>query len=578
MLIPRTEKQYSVVDCSNQLEVNDVSGIVTIAQDGALDYEEETRLLCKIRARDGEGVDSHTSECTVNITVTDVNDSPPTLTFEFQNITVPENTPSGTVLDVRINASDPDTTASLTFDIEWAKSTAHKGAEEVSIEKVKKWFVVKKIADGEAAEAALVVGDKAPDREDADTLRLSIKVTDEKTDQGYLDKASQFLEIQILDENDTPPEFVGDYSDLKVLENSEEGTLIVVVEASDADEKDAVTLSMLPCATTTGGWTDGKNRTRHFIVIISFFCTFSDDTYISITQTDDFRAELVVSGKTLIDREKMETIQVILTIEDRNSHLKDQTFTVAVLDENDNGPTFLEDIIFASFTPYDKIGNSLKLISAKDVDQNEDLNFQLENDFEWPDGGLDPAPPVPFRVQNKEGNDAELLLNFDPLGVSNGYCNFTITCLDNDGKHNASVKGKVYAITSDFEVAVNYDNPSSVIRGLSMPIQSVFGEVYGFPSIIDSIADGEDDTKSVVKMHFIDEEKNEPVEASRIIEMSNEYAISQALISKNEDLGLNIVSVGNVTPDQGGGGVNNVLILEVGPSLEKVNKVSCHLR
>lgn len=518
--------------CTNVLDVDEKSGRVTLTRDGALNYESAKNVLCQITARDGDGVEQTSSECTVNITVVDVNDSPPALTFNVQNVTVKENSPKGTVVEVEIGASDLDTTASLSFDIDWESSTASKDGAPVNIEKVKKWFVVEELAKGENASAALKVGAGNPDREVADTLQLSIKVTDKNTEDGYSDTDSKRLLVQILDENDTPPEFVGDYSDLKVFENSENGTKVAVVNASDKDENDAVTFSI------------------------------KDDTYITITQLSDFSAELIVSGKTEIDREERETVLVILTIEDKAGHPIEQTFNVTVLDENDNPPIFQDDIILTSFTPYDTPGNILITFKADDADQSENLNYMLENDFEWPDGGFITPPEVPFRVQKKEDNYAELLLNFDPVGVNTGYCNFTISCLDNDGLHKASILGKVYAITSDYEVAVSYNNPVSYVKSLVIPIQNIFKEVYEFPSIIDSAAEGEDSTKSIVKMHFIDKEKNEPVQASRIIEMSNDYSISQALISKNEDLGLDIESVGNVTPDKGGG-INNVLILEI---------------
>ncbi|XP_068203196.1 cadherin EGF LAG seven-pass G-type receptor 2-like isoform X2 [Palaemon carinicauda] len=522
---------YFSVNCTNTLAVDRKSGRVTLAQDNALDYEVEQNLCCAVEARDALGDAEYLRDNSViNIAVIDVNDSPPTIAV--QNGTIRENSESGTSLDIKINASDPDTSASLRFSIQWERSTAYKDDAVVSIEKVIKWFVVVKTEDEEISSAVLRVGTKKPDREVADTLRLSVMVTDDKTAATYQAKDSEFVEIKILDENDTPPEFVGDYTDLKVLENSVNGTKIALISASDADENDAVVFSI------------------------------DEDTYFRIEQETDFSGVLMVSGNAEIDREEREIVQVTITIEDKNSHPTSQMFTVNILDENDNPPIFQKKILFATFTPYDKPGKSLLVFEADDKDQNENLNYQMADDFEWPEGGPDPPPNVPFTVQKKEGNNADLLLNFDPLGVNSGYCTFTVICNDNNGKHSASVQGKVYAITTEFEVAVVYGNTKSDTSIQRIAIQNTFEEVYGFPCFIDSIDEGEDETKSVVKMHFIDDGKNEPVQADRIIEMSNVYSISQELIAKNEELGLNILSVGSVTQESGGS-VNGILILEI---------------
>ena len=50
-------------------------------------------------------------------------------------------------------------------------------------------------------------------------------------------------------------------------------------------------------------------------------------------------------------------------------------------------------------------------------------------------------------------------------------------------------------------------------------IMSIFEDALGYPCMIDSIAEDENDKDiSVVEMHFIDEELNEPVKADVIIQ------------------------------------------------------------
>ena len=50
-------------------------------------------------------------------------------------------------------------------------------------------------------------------------------------------------------------------------------------------------------------------------------------------------------------------------------------------------------------------------------------------------------------------------------------------------------------------------------------ITDIFSDAFGYPCTIDSITEDDNDNGiSVVKMHFIDEELNEPVKADIIIQ------------------------------------------------------------
>lgn len=149
------------------------------------------------------------------------------------------------------------------------------------------------------------------DRERCDEYVLNVTVYDLGRPQKSV---SSVLPVQVLDENDNAPRFVQALSAFRVAENALNGTVIVRLNATDADE--------------------GENARV---------------AYALVTDTRDFRVDgvtgvLTVNGE--LDRERCEVYELRVRASDRGGRADpaalyaDAIVRVTVDDINDNAPAF----------------------------------------------------------------------------------------------------------------------------------------------------------------------------------------------------------------------------------------------
>ncbi|XP_058654493.1 protocadherin gamma-A4 [Onychostoma macrolepis] len=190
------------------VEVDHVTGEVKVM--GALDYEEASSHELDVQAKDGGGQSSH---CKLIIDVIDVNDNSPVIVVKSTTPTVPEDASPGTMVAL-LHVYDLDTGTSGRVTCEISDDMPFKLVSEV-----KNYF--------------MLVIDGVLDREKCPHYNITMTAVDAGTPPLF---SSKTVAITVIDVNDNPPIFRhSDYS-IKFVENQPQGTLVIKVNADDADE------------------------------------------------------------------------------------------------------------------------------------------------------------------------------------------------------------------------------------------------------------------------------------------------------------------------------------------------------
>ena len=144
------------------------------------------------------------------------------------------------IITDEIEAYDPDTTADLKYTIDWEESYATKPGFIVDPKFYKGCFVIEELMiDRNNVFGVLSANSSFEyniDYEKFEVVYLAITVED--IDQEIMpNSASAILVVQIEDENDNPPEFVGDTLTVsrRVIEEAETDVLIGNIIAIDID-------------------------------------------------------------------------------------------------------------------------------------------------------------------------------------------------------------------------------------------------------------------------------------------------------------------------------------------------------
>uniref|UniRef100_A0A1X7V4J9 Cadherin domain-containing protein n=1 Tax=Amphimedon queenslandica TaxID=400682 RepID=A0A1X7V4J9_AMPQE len=203
---------------SNSRIVYEITGTVTFIIDattgvislvGELDYETETSIVFDVLARDS-GIQEQVSTAVVNITVTNVNDNPPSFLNQVYNFTVYENTvePQFTVL-----AQDPDNSIEVLNPLNYSLlSSCLSGAVAIS--------------SGDGVLSLL----QPFDRESLSNCVLVVSVSD------GLHSSNVIVNMRILDVNDNQPSFTQSIYTESIPEIYPVNTFVTTVTATDPDE------------------------------------------------------------------------------------------------------------------------------------------------------------------------------------------------------------------------------------------------------------------------------------------------------------------------------------------------------
>ncbi|RMB93087.1 hypothetical protein DUI87_30593 [Hirundo rustica rustica] len=187
--------------------VDSESGEVRTAD--LLDFEDKSKYMFVLEARDGGGLTSH---CEVQIDITDENDNAPEITILSLSTSVPEDAPTGTVVAVlKVRDRDSGENGQVSCEL--------SGEAPLSI-----------VAS--AGGSYKVVTASALDREQAAEHRVTVVARDRGRPAL---RSSAELVLEVSDVNDNAPVFEEAAYSAYVAENNAAGALVLRVQARDAD-------------------------------------------------------------------------------------------------------------------------------------------------------------------------------------------------------------------------------------------------------------------------------------------------------------------------------------------------------
>lgn len=323
---------------ADKFVIGSETGTISVANGASLDPDlsdpKKKNYILTVAALDG-GDQQLSSACHVNITVLDVNNKAPTF-GELETVYIKENTPVGTFV-YRLNASDLDNEPVLRyfFDSDASEARTENG---VIIKQSEYDFM--SAFDLNPNDGVIRVV-KMLDREKVETMKIAILVEDIASMSGK-QVATGILSVVITDENDNNPKFHKPFYRRSIVENSQLGTTILNVVATDADKNKSVTYEL-----------EGPEE------------------IMNLVHLDAVSGEIVVQEK--IDHEIFQWLNFTVRAIDSGNPPRSSLAEcfIQVIDENDNNPYFVTD--FQNLTIYENqpIGTQIAVIEAHDADSGD---------------------------------------------------------------------------------------------------------------------------------------------------------------------------------------------------------------
>uniref|UniRef100_A0A8C5K818 FAT atypical cadherin 1 n=1 Tax=Jaculus jaculus TaxID=51337 RepID=A0A8C5K818_JACJA len=315
--------QSQSTDIMESFAINMETGWITTLKE--LDHEERDNYLIKVVASDhGEKVQL-SSTAIVDVTVTDVNDSPPRFTAEIYKGTVSEDDPPGGVIAI-LSTTDADSeeiNRQVSYFITGGDALGQFAVENIQSE----WKVFVK---------------KPLDREKRDSYLLTITATD----GTFSSKA--IVEVKVLDANDNSPVCEKTlYSDT-IPEDVLPGKLIMQVSATDADIRSNAEI-------TYALFGSGAEKFR-----------LTPDT-----------GELTTFAP--LDREEQAVYNFLVKATDGGGRSCQATVVLTLEDVNDNAPEFTADPYTITVFENTEPGTLLARVQATDADAglNRKISYSL---------------------------------------------------------------------------------------------------------------------------------------------------------------------------------------------------------
>ncbi|XP_020137856.2 protocadherin gamma-B1 isoform X15 [Microcebus murinus] len=263
-----------------------------ITTNGTLDFEETTKYVLGVEAKDG-GV--HTAHCIVQIEIVDENDNAPEVTFMSFSNQIPEDSDLGTVIAlIKVRDKDSGQNGLVTCYMQ----------EEVPF----------KLESTSKNYYKLVI-DRALNREQTEYYNVTIVATD----SGKPSLSSRTsVTLYISDVNDNAPVFLQASYAVHVAENNPPGASIAQVRASDPDL--------------------GPNGSVSYSIVASDLGPRELSSYVSVSAQSG-----VVFAQRAFDHEQLRAFQLTLQARDQGSPALGANVSLRVLvgDRNDNAPRVL---------------------------------------------------------------------------------------------------------------------------------------------------------------------------------------------------------------------------------------------
>ncbi|XP_062941503.1 protocadherin alpha-2-like [Cynocephalus volans] len=260
----------------------------------------------------------------VEVEVKDINDNPPVFPMTVKTIRFPESR----LLDSRFpleGASDADIGVNALLSYKLSAS---------------EFFFLDILTNDELSQSLSLVLGKSLDREETSQVNLSLVATD--GGKPELTGTIQIL-IKVLDVNDNEPTFAQSIYKVHLLENAANGTLVVKLNASDADE--------------------GSNSE-----IVYSLSSGVSSTVQTTFKIDPNSGEIRTKGKLDYEETKTYEIQVIASDKGTPSMSGHCKISVKLVDVNDNTPEVSIRSLSRSIQENAALGTVIALITVSDSD------------------------------------------------------------------------------------------------------------------------------------------------------------------------------------------------------------------
>ena len=319
----RTQENYGDI-----FNIDNNTGRITL--ESALDYEKAPIYHLVLEATD-RGLDPNVGEGSLVIKIRDVNNHSPSILVNTLTNNghgeVSELAPVGTFV-AYVSISDQD--------------SGLGGSVDCKISNTNKTFRLVEVSDGEYK----IETRKPIDRENRTSYVINLQCSDNGVPPLSTNKT---VPIRVLDENDHSPVFARKVYNLTLKENNKVNQVINTIKATDRDT--------------------GVNAK------IQYSLKFNDPTFAKFVSVDPHTGELV--AKDQIDYEVIKLISFQLIATDGGKRNGSALVNIAIQDENDNGPKFVQRHFNLSVYENKPMNTKVNLVSATDPDSKNFGKFSF---------------------------------------------------------------------------------------------------------------------------------------------------------------------------------------------------------
>ncbi|XP_073423449.1 protocadherin gamma-C5-like [Dendrobates tinctorius] len=331
--------------------LNDKNGEISI--NGSVDFEEQSFYELSIKAID-KGIPKLEGNCIIQVEIEDVNDNSPEISFAKVANNIPENALSGDVVGF-VDVKDKDFGKNGEIRLDLSPNVPFK------IRHLKNHYAL--VTDGNL------------DREETPQYTIELTASDLGSPPMY---SKTSITLVVSDINDNAPVFTQSTYNAFIKENSDPGTLLCTVSATDLDE--------------------GVNSDLVYSIIESKIDGSSVSSFVYIHSNDGN-----IYAQRSFDYEQIQVLQITIKVEDSGSPQLSSTVPIFIfiMDTNDNPPSLLspehsEDLIVQERIPKSAGAGYLVIkLSAVDLDSGHNawLVFTL----------IDPINYSSFQVSKLTG-------------------------------------------------------------------------------------------------------------------------------------------------------------------------------
>ncbi|XP_048580321.1 uncharacterized protein LOC116612238 isoform X2 [Nematostella vectensis] len=320
------------------------TGVVTTNK--SLDYEDVTEYTLVIQATDcGDPPLNSSQPGMLHVSVVNINDNSPVFSQKMYSVSIDENTTVGHVI-LRVQATDRDHVNSISIVIYSLDQSDTEAMRYFTINNRTGELILVSSLDYESTkryEFTVFAGDNT----------AQFRKRRDIGDQARV--AAVLIDISILDINDNRPKFLQSYNKIEITEGTRESTMILTLQATDADSGMNAKLVYSILNTTSNG-------------------TFTVDPHTGVLRTSQ-----------RLDRETVTEYTLTITVHDSGDPMLNDaqpaTVSITVLDENDNVPVFDQEVYSVSVPENITVGGHILLLNARDKDEgvNAEIRYFLKD-------------------------------------------------------------------------------------------------------------------------------------------------------------------------------------------------------